>query len=350
MRDHLLCNAGEKIYLNSRRADSRRPLHASFEIRRLVKSLVNVCRWSRHTVVLAAYLTLVVFRSCMVAQGTAAQLTASTIHFRSPRGFSIVVPVYVNGNGPFRFLLDIGSTITVVDPELLRSLGLHVIGSSPMTTLAGRTTIPLAVARTVSVGPLTESNVELVAQNLAGLRKLDSRIRGVLGENALKNADFLIDYRKRTIEIDSSGTLLTALGGERVNTNWIAMPDNPNQGSIAVPVKLAESNPRNLNLILDSGSASVVLFADSIDPAWLSGPQSLMVETAAGNRKSVPVRLVHLRVASISLNVKSQVTVSEFKGLAVNGLLPTASFGSVYISNKGGFVIFQPKRSRRRVG
>ena len=66
---------------------------------------------------LAGYLMLLVFSSFIRAERNAAPSTPSAIHFRSPRGFSIVVPVYVNGKGPFEFLLDTGSTITVIDPE-----------------------------------------------------------------------------------------------------------------------------------------------------------------------------------------------------------------------------------------
>ncbi|HEX4577688.1 MAG TPA: retropepsin-like aspartic protease [Edaphobacter sp.] len=127
-----------------------------------------------------SYLVLLVFSSLMRAQSPAAPSPLTEIHFRSTRGSSIVVPVYVNDNGPFDFLLDTGSTITIVDPKLLRSLELGVIEDGTVATLTGKAPIPLAVARTVSLGPLTESKVELGVRNLAGLREADSNIRGVL--------------------------------------------------------------------------------------------------------------------------------------------------------------------------
>ncbi len=217
-----------------------------------------------------------------------------------------------------------------------------------VTTLTGKTAIPLAFARTVSVGPVTESKVELGVRDLSGLREADSKIRGVLGQNVLKNADYLIDNRKRTIEFDSDGLLAAALDGERVNTSRIETPDNPNYWNTKVPVKLAELSPHNLNLILDSGSASVVLFSDSLDLARLSKRASLPMpmKDDVGNPKNVSGYLAQLNVGGISLNVEARVMAIGFKGLAADGLLPTADFGSVYISNSGGFVIFQPKRKR----
>jgi hypothetical protein len=183
-------------------------------------------------------------------------------------------------------------------------------------------------------------------RDLAGLRELDSRIRGVLGQNVLKNADYLIDNRKRTIEFDFGGSLAAVLDGERVHTSRIETPDNPNYWNTKVPVKLAESNPHDLNLILDSGSASVVLFSDSLDLTRLSKRTSLpmVMKDDTGNRKSVSEYPAQLNVGGISLNAEARVMTIGFKGLPADGLLPTAGFDSVYISNSASFVIFQPKR------
>jgi predicted aspartyl protease len=260
------------------------------------------------------------------------------------------VPVFVNGSGPFEFLLDTGTTVTVVDPELLQSLRLDVIGDGSITTLAGKAAIPLALAQTVSVGPVTEGKVQLAVRDLAGLRELDAKIHGVLGQNVLKNADYLIDNRKRTIEFDFCGSLSAVLEGERVNTSPIATPESPSYGSTVVPVKLAGPNRRDLNLILDSGSASVVLFSDSLDLTQLVTRSRLPMEDDAGNLKYVPGYLAKLKVGGISLDVEARITATAYKGLAVDGLLPIAGFGSVYISNSGDFVIFQAKRNRRTSG
>jgi predicted aspartyl protease len=291
-----------------------------------------------------------VFSSFMRAEGPATPSTLTAIHFRSPRGSSIVVPVYMNDNGPFDFLLDTGSTITFIDPELLRSLKLNIVEDGTVTALTGKTPIPLAIAQTVSVGPLTQSKVEIGARNLAGLREMDSKIRGVLGQNVLSNADYLIDYRNRTIEFDFAGSLAAVLDGERVNTIRIETPDNPHYWNTEVPVTLAESNPHTVNLILDTGSASVVLFSDSLDLARLSKRASLptSIKDDTGNRTSVAEYPMQLHVGSISIDVEARVIAAGLKGLAVNGLLPTAGFGSVYISNSHGFVIFRPERKHNQ--
>jgi hypothetical protein len=303
------------------------------------------------TTAINSFLALLMFSSYTRAQATAGPSTLSAIHFRSPRGSSIVVPVYMNENGPFDFLLDTGSTITFIDPELLRSLKLDVIEGGTVTALTGKSTIPLAIAQTVSIGPLIQSKVELGARDLAGLHEMDSKIRGVLGQNVLRNADYLIDYHNRTIEFDFGGSLAALLDGERINTVRLETPDNPNYWNTEVPVTLAESNPHNINLILDTGSASVVLFSDSLDLARLSTRASLPVSMRddTGTRRSSAGYPAQIHVGHISLGIEAQVMAAGFKGLGVNGLLPTAGFGSVYISNSGRFVIFQPKRKRSQI-
>lgn len=261
----------------------------SSEIGRLATSLANLLRRFRHRAAWAGYRMVVVFSSLMLAQRAATQSTPSTIHFRSPRGFSIVVPVYVNGSGPFEFLLDTGSTITVVDPELLQSLRLDLIGGGTNATLTGKTTMLLAVARTVSVGSVTESNVPLGVRDLVGLRELDSKIHGVLGQNVLKHADYLIDNRKRTIEFDAAGAVLTALKGERVSTSRIATSGDPSYGGTAIRVKLVGSNVYDGNFLLDSGSASVVLFSDSLDLARM--PKQSRLLTVEDDARPPEIRL-----------------------------------------------------------
>ena len=65
--------------------------------------------------------------------------------------------------------------------------------------------------------------------------------------------------------------------------------------------------------------------------------------------KNTPGYLVQFTVGGISLDVATHITAIGYEGSAVDGLLPTAGFGSVYFSNSGGFVIFQPKRKRHQI-
>src|SRR3989442_7972455 len=72
----------------------------------------------------------------------------------------VVVPVMVNGRGPFDFLLDTGTNTTVVDPELADELGLHAEDRVSMITPAGERVVPRGRLASVTVGPKTVEGLE----------------------------------------------------------------------------------------------------------------------------------------------------------------------------------------------
>jgi hypothetical protein len=82
---------------------------------------------------------------------------------------------------------------------------------------------------------LTLAKREMIA---TGPRTQPTRIPG----RKILHSDYLIDNRKRNIEFDAAGALLTALDGKRVNTSRIATPGDPSYGGTAVRVKLTGSN------------------------------------------------------------------------------------------------------------
>ena len=59
------------------------------------------------------------FAAALAAQ---AQQTKETIKFQLRDGYLMVVDAKVNGAGPFRFLVDTGTTRTVIDPDLANQL------------------------------------------------------------------------------------------------------------------------------------------------------------------------------------------------------------------------------------
>src|ERR1700733_9806133 len=55
------------------------------------------------------------------------------VKFRLRDGYLILVQTRINGVGPFDFLLDTGTTLTVSDPVLARQLQAPVIGEVSLT-------------------------------------------------------------------------------------------------------------------------------------------------------------------------------------------------------------------------
>ena len=73
------------------------------------------------------------------------------VKFRVVRDM-IVVPVTINGAGPFDFLVDTGSTDTIIDRKLAEELHLPSAGTMILETAEGKAATPLAQTDSLSMG------------------------------------------------------------------------------------------------------------------------------------------------------------------------------------------------------
>jgi hypothetical protein len=279
---------------------------------------------------------------CAVPASFADVSGPAVVPFHFVRGFAVVVPVTVNGSGPYDFMLDTGSTVTAVDRELARQLALDVQAQGSVTTLVEHVPVSLAVAGRISVGPITEHSVEIMVRDLNGLRRIDPAIRGVLGQNALDHADFLLDYRHKLLEFDTDGELERSLAGRHVPLRREVLPDNPHFGNLAVQASIATNGLRRMDFLLDSGSASLVLFGGQQN----MGTEESMVADATGRKQIVELHHAQLLIDGKSRDVAAQTVPFQAAGPRIGGLLPTGIFNLIYISNRGGFAMFEPKQKK----
>jgi predicted aspartyl protease len=266
----------------------------------------------------------------------------TVVPFRFVGGFAVVVPVTVNGRGPYDFMLDTGSTISAVDRELTRQLALDEQAQGTVTTLAGNIPVLLALVSSMNVGPVAEKGVEVMVRDLSGLRHLDPAIRGVLGQNVLDHADFLLDYRHKLMEFDTDGELARSLGGHHVQLRREPLKGSRQFANLAVRARVIIDGVRAVDFLLDSGSASLVLFDQLAD---IGSGQSLVVDTA-GSQRMAQLRHAQLLIDGKSREVPTQTVRFQGAERDIGGLLPTRVFSSVYISNSGDFAMFEPKQGK----
>ena len=267
------------------------------------------------------------------------------VPFRLVDDFAIVVPVYVNGRGPYNFLFDTGATLTAVDSSLARELDLEVTGEGVVTGPAGPLAVAVAVARSVKLGPVERLRLEVILRDLGGVRATDPSIQGILGQNALSTVDFLIDYRRKTLQIDRDGALLDSIVGTRLVTERIPLPGSDEYANSAVCAEIDGRGPCATPLLLDTGSAFLVLFGAE-DRA--GSTTRVLVRDAAGASRPARVESVHLCLQSLCWEKQAQRVDVHGADSAVRGLLPTNLFARLYVSNRFGFLIPDPKpRSAR---
>ena len=267
-----------------------------------------------------------------------------TVGLRLLGGRLPVVPVYLDGQGPFDFLLDTGTNSTIVAPDLAARLGLRPSDLVTLITVAGERSVPRARLRRVAVGGSAASDVEALVSGLEQLRKLDPRVCGVLGQNYLGRFNYTLDYGGRTIEFDDAGGVPPP-SGERV-------PFSLEEGKLIVAAHSEARATRALRLVLDAAATNLVIFGDACGGLALT-PQSGAagtILTEAGSLEVSLAQLRSLRVGGARLRDVPVVLVSDPAGHAArieDGLLPTSLFRAVYFNHGGGYVIFNPKPDGR---
>jgi len=286
-------------------------------------------------------LLCVVALASVVCSAPAESRTSPRLSFRLVHQFAIIVPVFVNESGPYDFLLDTGANSSTVDLELGQKLGLELKAGETVRTLVRQKPVGWAVARTITVGPITATHLPLLVRDLVGVHKLDPAIRGVLGQDTLNGADYLIDYGHRRLEFDGDGDLLRSLAGRHTPFTRLSTPGNSAAGALVIRAAVVDGSPRIRNLLLDSGTASLVLFAESA--AGSSASFGGLLQDDEGEQQPTELRHVQLQIADREWDLFANSLVFYESKLEINGLVPTSIFLRLYISNSGGFVILSPK-------
>jgi predicted aspartyl protease len=124
----------------------------------------------------------------------------STFAFDWRKGM-VFVPIRINGSRLLSFVLDTGSTRTIIDRTLATALGLKANGTGTLQG-AGAGRIPIRFIRDVSIAlPGVESRgYELSTADLRPLEaSLGEKVDGILGYEVFSRFVVTVDYEARTL-------------------------------------------------------------------------------------------------------------------------------------------------------
>lgn len=112
-----------------------------------------------------------------------------------------LVPAYVNGHGPYRFMVDTGASHCALATEVATRLKLPPAPAASVSihSTTGRSTASAVEAQALEVGSL---RLERLSMPLTG----EPNLLGVLGANALIDKRLLVDRRAGRLVIDSSAS------------------------------------------------------------------------------------------------------------------------------------------------
>ncbi|UCE10889.1 MAG: retropepsin-like domain-containing protein [Candidatus Thorarchaeota archaeon] len=133
---------------------------------------------------------------------------AEWIDFQYVGGSHLVgVPTIVNGKGPYELIIETGSGITILSPELANDLELGGNMQEVMVRgVEGQTTAHFASIDSLSVGKFLQKNLQVIVMDLGSVARSGGLIKdGAIGYNFLKSFETIIDYPNMRISFVPKG-------------------------------------------------------------------------------------------------------------------------------------------------
>jgi hypothetical protein len=114
----------------------------------------------------------------------------------------VVVPVTINNHGPYKFLLDTGTTKTVLSAAVADNLRISSRRTEMLFSAGGNRVVSIRTLNILEVGATRLENVEIAVANLGLMKTLN--IDGLLGSDYLRRFKVSIDYDNRIVVIEPS--------------------------------------------------------------------------------------------------------------------------------------------------
>jgi aspartyl protease len=130
----------------------------------------------------------------------------------------ILVPITIDGHGPYNFALDTGAGITLIDTQLADTLQLPVTGDSGnVAGVGGSQAITPVHVDSWSAGKITLPAADVASTNLPSFRQ-NSDVHGLLG------SDILSRFGRITINYDTGELSVSGLAAAKMQATPLA-PD-----------------------------------------------------------------------------------------------------------------------------
>jgi predicted aspartyl protease len=115
----------------------------------------------------------------------------------------ILLPVRVNGDGPFQFILDTGAGTSLLSSDLAKKLKIKIISTKEGQSAGGKISVSLAKIDSLAVGQAKLDDVDVGIVDLTHIGKtIGTKIDGDVGYNFLKHFRITIDYHDCEIRLD----------------------------------------------------------------------------------------------------------------------------------------------------
>ena len=242
----------------------------------------------------------------------------------------VILPVSLNGHGPFRFLLDTGSTHSAVSESVAAAVGaLPVARTVVGSALGGRDVIVVRID-VLECGALVARGLQASVAALNQVSGADG-VQGVLGQDALATVRYTIDFRQHQL-LWWPDDRAVARGMS------FALEDSHGRFLVELPQRRGV-----LRLVPDSGAATLLLFdpPQQLPLTLLSRQATLTTMSAHGTVRLARMR--ELRVGRATLQNVAAVVANRngSEPEETDGLLPLNLFDRVTFDGPNRVLILE---------
>jgi hypothetical protein len=243
--------------------------------------------------------------------------SAEAINIQIRDGVPVVDSVYVNGHGPYRFLVDTGATLNHIDLKLAKSIGLSETIHTELTTSVGVTPVSGGKGIEVVLGPVRQDSQTFLFAGIDTVQKRWPDIQGMLGQEFLSHFDYFVDIRAKELEFGRR-----EVGGKVIRTRY-----EIDHGRPVISTSLG-------SLVLDSAALGLIRFGQASDQT------TSLLRTMSGTTQ-VGTVFSTLTIGGCSFWRGEATALPKSAEASVDGLLPISFFKSVYVSSSEGYVVFE---------
>ena len=260
---------------------------------------------------------------------------ASFVPFSLDSMGGIVLAVRINGGGPYKMLVDTGSSRSAVSRRAAVEVSAPVVARTSVVSVGQEAARLVVRLDQVEAGSAVRPNVLASVIPDAELKAAAAGIDGILGQDFLAVFDYAIDYKKRTLAWEANAGAIGA------TDRRFAL--RPEEGRFLVEIPAGEGGQRALRLVPDSGATVLVLYErDGRLPATIGRERRpLDIAGLSGSRRAALSSVTRLQLGPVLLRDAPVVVLSQCDDVpGADGLLPLSLFDRVtFVPSKGLLIL-----------
>lgn len=225
----------------------------------------------------------------------------------------IRIPVYVNGQGPFSFIVDTGATRTTFSKSLVEKIGIEMIED-----VDGRWSeikIPHEVARVDQFGIGTESFIDeevLVIDFTAHLGSMVSTIDGNIGHSTLRDYVFSVNYASKVMKLENDYQESNVL-------EWNDFSYIEDTHLVGAPLHIGSKGP--FEFVVDTGAGGTLVTPEMATTLSLPlTPSDVIVRGLGGDSQAHHTMMKEVSLGSTSIGEVAALVLDP-RGVSPRGAL-----------------------------